>query len=83
MEEELIEGMNSVVVEFPADSMVVRLGWWSAQAPEFVVPVAYSWMAFLIAICRLATSSLVKLWRISLTLSSLRIVSGILGADYR
>jgi hypothetical protein len=79
---ELVDGMNSVVVPL-ADSNTVRLGWFCSAAPEFVVPVAYSYRASLIAACNLSTSSFVRLSRIFLTSESVRTVRDILRKELR
>ncbi len=71
----LLEGINSVVVPL-FDSITVRLGWFSAEAPEFVVLVEYSCKAFLRDFCRSKTSSLVISCSNSLTFESLRMVRG-------
>jgi hypothetical protein len=77
MPEDVVDGINKLVVPL-FDSRMVRLGWFSAAAPELFVPVEYSWRECLNPACNISTSSLLRSLRICLTFASLRTVRGIL-----
>lgn len=66
--------MKSVVVPFGA-SITVLFGWFVAHAPEFVVPVEYSWSAFRRDAWNCSTSSLVRFASRPCTSASVRTVS--------